>query len=740
MKRPLWVTGIAFSAALLLANLLGLGAALWMAVLCLVLCLGAQLFPLLRARREITGALLAAMVGFGLFSVKEGAAVRPLEAFDGTTHTVEAQVVETQEGSCVVRVTAGDVPAGTRIKLWLSADKLTPALYDNIRAEVQLSLPDKNRLSLKAEDIYLTGLCTGYGEQAMSVTAPDSRPWYAVLDTWRERFSQTIRRLLPGEEGALVTAVCLGDKSGLSLDTTEAFRRAGLTHLLVVSGLHMTIIAQVVLWLLLALRVPRRAAAGAASLVLLLFMLLVGLSPSVVRAGVMSLVLLTGQIISRDADSLNSMGLALLLLTAGNPFVVMHVGLQLSFASTFGLVVLAPRLQRAVLEACRRRHARRTGGEEADWRPPRPFGWGISAVCVTLCAMLPTMPILALYFGELSVVSPLANLLGVFPANALLVVGCLTMLLDLVPFMGWAVRGLALLAGLLARYLRGMTGVIGSWGAATVPLTEPYWLIWLIGSLGLLWLGYRMFGAKGVRRALAMSVVVLACGLGLHTALWRGVTTITSIDAGDNTALLIEQDGHAGLVATGDSRKLLDTVWYALRRRGIRHLDFLLLPDMEGRGASQVREFTGRIEVDALLYPGDGVNAPLADAADAGVREVYDDTDSFTFWNTGYLAFEKGGWVRIELQQTRVLLCPNGGDAAALPADWRRADLVVFTETPPIHAAAITAQSGVLNCSDYTLPETVETLPWGLYPMRLTAVDGDVQAATRGQGDLTVRG
>ena len=165
--------------------------------------------------------------------------------------------------------------------------------------------------------------------------------------------------------------------------------------------------------------------------------------------------------------------------------------------------------------------------------------------------MLPTLPIVAVTFGELSLIAPLSNLAAVFPSTLLVVSGCLAMVLDAVPFLGWMARGLLLAAGLVAKYLLGLTGGVASWRFATVSMTQPYLLVWLIGALLLMLLGYRLLGSRGLRRSAALSVIVLACGIGAHTVLMRGVTTVTTVPVGDSLALILERDGHAGLVAAG---------------------------------------------------------------------------------------------------------------------------------------------------------------------------------------------
>ena len=722
MKRPLWVIGLAYAAGLLLAALAGLNTSLWLGVVCLLLLAGALLFPALRRRAAVTAVLAAGAAAFFVFAGVEALTVRPLAVLSGTVQPVTGRVVKIRDRVCMIRAEADGVRAGTMVAVSVGADKALPELYDWVSGEMLLqALPMCS--GLKADGAQLKGDLTVYGPEGLHMEAPEKKPPLAGFAELRARFGAAIRRQLPGDEGALVAAMCTGDKTGLSAEVKHGFRQAGLSHLLAVSGLHMAILAQAVLGLLRFLRAPRRWAALGAAGVVLPFMLLTGMTPSVVRSGVMCLVLLAGQLLRRRADSRNSLGLALLLLTLPNPYVVLDVGLQLSFAATVGLVAIGPWMQ----------------GKAFAWlRKGRPEEWEISgwarrpaaALCVSLAAMLPTLPIVAFTFGELSLIAPLSNLAAVVPSTLLVVSGCLAMVLDMVPFLGWAARGLLLAAGLVAKYLLGLTGGVADWRFATVSMTQPYLLVWLIGALLLMLLGYRLLGSKGLRQSVALAVIVLACGIGTHTVLMRGVTTVTTVPVGDSLALILERDGHAGLVAAGPDAYTLTQAAYALRARGIRRLDFLLLPQPEGDFPQRLDAFVRDVPVDCLMLP-----EAAETAVPAGRRLMYGEKDALRCWNDGLVEFEKGGWVRLRFGDTRVLVCPPGGSAAALPDDWRRTHLAVFTGLPPRQVTALTATGGIMGCSEQRIPYVTKALPWGMYPLRLAGQE-PVSVTTRGLGDL----
>ena len=142
-----------------------------------------------------------------------------------------------------------------------------------------------------------------------------------------------------------LTAELTGDKSLLPEEDYVAMQETGLAHIFAVSGLHCAFLVT-----LLSLLIPparRRTLCAVAIPVLLFYMLLTGLSPSVVRACVMQVFLLIAPLFRRSSDPLTSLAAALTVILLANPYAVGSVSLQLSFAATLGMVLLSGRLYRS---------------------------------------------------------------------------------------------------------------------------------------------------------------------------------------------------------------------------------------------------------------------------------------------------------------------------------------------------------------------------------------------------------
>ena len=157
---------------------------------------------------------------------------------------------------------------------------------------------------LRREGILLVG--SGRAESLVALTADDP-PWPVRVKRWAVA---TIGAHLPETSAALMAGLLLGEKTGLPPEASEAFRRAGVYHILAVSGFNVALLASSVFFVLSTCGVPRRATAVAAGLALIGFALVVGGQASVLRATVMGLLLLGAMLLDRESQLMNALALA----------------------------------------------------------------------------------------------------------------------------------------------------------------------------------------------------------------------------------------------------------------------------------------------------------------------------------------------------------------------------------------------------------------------------------------------
>ena len=229
-----------------------------------------------------------------------------------------------------------------------------------------------------------------------------------------------IESMLPQPEAGLLSGILLGLDHTLPDELAADFKRAGLTHIIVISGFNFGLIAQAVL--LGSRRLLHRWRALWVVLgTVLLYMLFVGPSPPVARAALMIATFVVGQLVGRKAHAPTSLALATLIMTATNPLLLWSVSFQLSFAATLALLAVEPLLSQV---ATRWLLSRMDSDRARAW-----LGALREILIATMAAQLLTLPIIWYHFGEISIVSLLANALVLPVQPAIILFGALATLL-----------------------------------------------------------------------------------------------------------------------------------------------------------------------------------------------------------------------------------------------------------------------------------------------------------------------
>lgn len=391
-----------------------------------------------------------------------------------------------------------------------------------------------------------------------------------------------------------LTAELTGDKSLLPESDYVAMQETGLAHIFAVSGLHCAFLVT-----LLSLLIPptrRRTLCAVASAVLVFYMLLTGLSPSVARACVMQLFLLSAPLFRRGSDPLTSLAAALTVILLVNPYAVGSVSLQLSFAATLGMVLLSGRLYKSF-----------TGWYGGRNRAVRAVLYFVAAnLAATLGALVFTAPLTAYYFNILSLVAPLAGLLAVPAAGYAFMSAFVSALLGLV----WTPLGL--LAGyvpfLLVKYILWAAHLLLAIPYHAVYFTNVYLRVWLLYVYAA-FLGCAVTpdGKRKYALASALTVLTLAACLWLNSR-WQqyGAFRAAVLDVGQGESVALCSGSEAALVDCGSSNSYVDAgsvAADALQSAGIRRLSAVIVTHYHADHTNGLTEVLTRLPVDTLYLP-----------------------------------------------------------------------------------------------------------------------------------------
>ncbi len=252
--------------------------------------------------------------------------------------------------------------------------------------------PDYDSSSSYREYLARQGILSYIPYPSLTPLGHDDSPlarFYATIYAWRGAAAEVIYRDIPGATGGLLVGILLGDRSHIDSGLNNAFAVTGVAQVVAISGQNISYVAGFI-WLLgrrLPLR-PRTITIVTIE-VIAVYAIFVGASPSVLRAAVMGALYALARYWGRDYDVGISLAVAAWAMTLFNPLWLWDIGFQLSFVALLGIVYLAPTIARPL-------HRLPLLGE---------------ALAVSLAAQLVTEPLILLYFGQISLISPLANLI-----------------------------------------------------------------------------------------------------------------------------------------------------------------------------------------------------------------------------------------------------------------------------------------------------------------------------------------
>jgi competence protein ComEC len=414
-------------------------------------------------------------------------------------------------------------------------------------------------------------------------------------DRLRERAGQVLRQFLPAEEAGLSLALLFGDRQAVFPETLEAYRRLGIAHLLVVSGLHVGYVAAFALFLTgwLLRRRYTFLSAAAAGTVVLGYVLLTGGQPPVWRAGLTLFLVMFARQTGRESEGLQALLVAMLLLLYIRPLWLFSISFQFSFLATAGILVLTPRLAPYFC------------------RLPKPVA---GLLAVTLGAQLAVLPLQVTYFGVFSFLSVPLNLTCV-PLVGLVMALCLAG--TLVGLIYLPLAGPFLWAALpLLVFLERVPRIPANWPLAAVRLPMIHPFVWLVYLLALLYfargLGVGTLSGKKVLSILVILNILVYFSLPVTG---RGLVRVTFLDVGQGMAVHIRTPSGGNLLIDAGGRAGFDTgeriILPYFRSAGVDSLDLVVLTHPHYDHYGGLRSVIAQTQVKGLVSNGDSEDSEM---------------------------------------------------------------------------------------------------------------------------------
>ncbi|MCL2044840.1 MAG: DNA internalization-related competence protein ComEC/Rec2 [Oscillospiraceae bacterium] len=406
-----------------------------------------------------------------------------------------------------------------------------------------------------------------------------------------------IEKLYPSDVSPFMSALLVGVRDKLNNDSmlTTALAAAGISHIVAISGMHISFLMG---FLSLFVKNKSRYAYIAIPL-LFLFMAMTGFTPSVTRAGVMQLFLISAGVFKRQNDGLTSISTALMLLLAANPYSISSVSLQLSFASTLGIILFTSNIHYALSDNIFERKSIKNKAAKSL------LTFIIASLSTTIGALVFTLPLSAIHFGMVSLIAPISNLLVLWAVSIAFPLGLFSSIIAFLYLPLGAI--LAYPISYIARYIIFLARAFAS---------VPFFAVYSSNTLVMFWLSYvyMMFFALPLLRArmrqyiypCCISAVLLFVILLVSPLLPRAtVDSITVLDVGQGLSVILRSREHTVVVDCGSSsgeNAGFITHEY-LSNLGETTIDLLILTHFHEDHANGVEYLFARTHISTLAIP-----------------------------------------------------------------------------------------------------------------------------------------
>ncbi len=714
-KRPLLAMGLLAFAAALVYDRLSL---VWITVIgiaSLSVLVGALMFR----RKPVAkpcgfGAAGVLLVSIALI-LHACLVMYPSMAYDGETAQVTLRVISRATDSVYLTQTEeGDVKRGVRMTLHYDNDNIGVRAGDLIVGTVNLEKSTNSYAKVNNAFLFAEAERVVWKDGTGSLSTSKK-----ILYSLRETIHDIWYRYMDFDSAALCDAITIGNRYNLSADLRYEFRTSGIYHILCVSGLHLSVLSGVLFWVLKKCRVRERYAALLIMAVVLLFAVVCGLTGSVTRSMLMTMVMLASCLTRRNADGLNSLGLAVVLIMAFDPMAIADLGFLLSVSATFGILSAFPVWDKEITARLVSRFPR--GAVVCELVS--------SMLGVTVCATLLAQPLISLYYGNFSVYFVLGNILCLYPSMALLILCFAAVMCQaLAPL---AVENVCILCKYLCHYLMDCAHAITSWPFATISVSTPFALFVQFLLPVLLMLGYRYRRMTGMALALSAILLVSTLSCVLQMVWTHDTLEIIPLPA-DNLSLAVKTADSNGLIFEGDGDALRASM-EAVCAEGINRFEWVLWLNEASIQSIDLSSFV--IPIDHLMV----LHEPSRYGAlpSAARTTVLGDACTISFCEGGTIE-RHDKWFSLVFGETYVLIADDYADAKTLSAAQRKADMVVLDEYIPYHAELLTTERAVVFCKSYWCAYWREHFPKSIDDVQYVCEESAIYIA-RGNGDIYLR-
>lgn len=409
-------------------------------------------------------------------------------------------------------------------------------------------------------------------------------PIFTIINKLSLIFKQNLKKLLPEQEAELEQGILLGDTSDIESDIKDDFRECNLSHMLAVSGAHLSYLVLGINTVLSKKAFGIRRRKILSIMFILIFMVIVNMSPSVVRAGISTIIAIFATLIYRKQDTYTTISIALLLTLLNNPFAIFDVGLQLSYLATLSIIVFYSKFTQKQFNNKVKKYL-------------------YESAMLTFSANILILPITIYEFNTIPINSVISNLLAGPLLGICIILGMFMVIFSAVCFS--VSKLIAFPLQIILKILIKIIELISKIPFGNYTVKTP-WLIVVFLAYAII--ATLIYNKKKMTKILTIiTLIIFIVMQGCTFINIDGKLKIYFIDVGQGDSMLVKTVGGKNILIDGGGSKDPDydigekiLVPYLLDRR-IKTLDYVIISHFDEDHATGVAQILGKIDVSSII-------------------------------------------------------------------------------------------------------------------------------------------
>lgn len=674
--------GFAYIITLAIMNLLPQSIAAWAPFALCFLCLILIFLKPIAQKRNTLIVLVTCIISGIVYNVNSNTNIKPVEALNGQEANIIGIVdnIEYSSNSKIyytIKITKFNGKKSRPFKTITSShEPLEAEVGDKITGDVHFYSFTPNtyfnsKNYYKSKNIFIASF---FKNPDLVVAKPNNlfNLKYFIINLRTKMLSQT-HKIFSNEISSLINGVLLGEKHDLSYDLKKAFRRTGIYHLLAVSGIHLTILSTFVLSALKKLRLKGALPQIITSAFILLFMAIVNFSPSVVRSGIMIIIYLMGTVISKNANQLNSLAIAIFLICAFNPNYALDLGLWLSLLSCLGIILLSKNINKFLQNKF---HLKKN--------KIKSLYYITSCIAVGVSSALMSLPLCLYIFKEISLIGIVANIVLSPIVSALLVFAFLTITLSHISAPVFIWRPIAFVCGVLAKFLISAVKELSSLPFAAFNVRYRIVIFWAIITICCLVTHLALKNHRQTAKIATLLSANICLGfLFVYQILQSQSTLVEFINCPGGIECIISKNYHqAAILSLNNEKYYRNHLETAIETQNIVNFDYLNVIKTSESLRNEAQNIINNQTPLAVATPDYKLKKPYH----GDTQMLYFKTKiCSTLWDdviVENIKTEKNIYAKLTVNGTTFLIIPSGTDANDIPENFRKCNFLVSNILP----------------------------------------------------------